>query len=605
MRPRVLLLSMPWTMFLEPSLGLGILKAALEDAGIPNRVAHLNLLLLQYLRPESYEALSANYGLNDFRFTNVLQGVAVTPDQREALRAMLAETYGQVDLRARGEVDLARYVDFAFTCRDEIVPKFLADCLKVVDASDATLVGFTCMFDQTIASLALAKLIKAKHPDKLIVLGGYAVELPVGPMLLRAFPFVDAVCHGEGEEKIAALARASVDRARLADVRGLSFRTPAGDIRRTAPAAPIDLDMSPIPDYRDWFDDVARLAADHAVAIKTCDLPLESSRGCWWGQVSHCTFCGIDDETMRYRFKSPARTRQTLATLRDRHGISSFRFSDYILPRAYYATLLPELAKEEPPYVLHWEMKANVRSEDVRIMRRAGIDRVQPGIESFSTPVLRKMAKGVTGIQNVLTLWLLMEQEVTIFYNILYAFPGDDLEDYRDLCRRIPLLYHLTPPTTYVPVLTTRYAPMHTDPSRFGITPPLRADGRYHMIFSDDFRAETGFSLDQYCYVFERRYPIPPRSSGSSTCSCTSSTTGARSTWRACRRSRSRPARRGSAFATPATPRNPSSPRSAPTTRRCMRRSSGRSCSRSAFRNGRASIRAASPLRSRTSRRRG
>lgn len=493
-------------MLLEPSLGLGILKAGLQSSGISCQVAHLNLLLLKHFRHNSYEAIAANYAYNEFLFSNVLQEEAATPDQLDALENMLRATGGIVDMRARAQVDTADYVKFALKCRNEIIPQFLADCMQVVDRSDATMVGFTCMFDQTIASIALAKLVKEKYPKMLVVLGGYAVKPPIGPMLLRSFPFLDAVSYGEGEDVIAPLAWASVDRGRLSGVPGLWYQTAAGEQRETASAAPVNLDRSPVPDYDDWFSDLAMMEAEHQVTIETSELPVESSRGCWWGQVSHCVFCGIDDETMRYRYKSPQRTLDVLAALRNKHGFNSFRFSDYILPRPYYKTLLPSLAKVDPKYVLQWEMKANVHDEDVQVMQQAGIDRVQPGIESFSTPILKRMAKGVTGIQNVLTLRLLMEYEIRIFYNILFGFPGDEPDEYRALCRQVPLLYHLPPPTSYVPVMTTRYAPLHSDPARFGITSSLEADPRYRMIFSEALRKKTGFDLDEYCYFFVTPY---------------------------------------------------------------------------------------------------
>jgi hypothetical protein len=36
-------------------------------------------------------------------------------------------------------------------------------------------------------------------------------------------------------------------------------------------------------------------------------LLIETSRGCWCGAVSHCTFCGLNGEGMAYRRKSPQR----------------------------------------------------------------------------------------------------------------------------------------------------------------------------------------------------------------------------------------------------------------------------------------------------------
>jgi ribosomal peptide maturation radical SAM protein 1 len=510
-RSRVLLISMPWAPLEEPSLGLAILKARLAECGITCTVAHLNIFLLKYVKVESYERIGGIYAFNDFMFTQVFEGDNLASDQRAALAQMSTYHYGRKDLEVNAGETPSRVVEYALKVRNEAVPAFLADCMGLVERTPSTMIGFTCMYDQTIASLALASLIKRRYPDKLIVLGGYALENPCGPQIMRSFPFVDVVVFGEGEDRITSLAEASVDRGRLSTIPGIMYRDQDGEIHSTAPcASKVNLDESPVPDYDDFMADVERLNAEEMVEIAIQILPVESSRGCWWGEVSHCIFCGIDDETMRYRFKSPARVKEMLAELTRRYGCNYFRFSDYILPRTYYKTLLPELAEQErDKYLLHWEMKANVKHEEVALMSRAGVVALQPGIESFSTSVLKKMDKGVTGIQNVLTIKLLTEHGINAYYNILFGFPHDDPEEYRAMCERIPLLYHLPSPASYAQVLTTRYAPLQVDPERFGIRTPVVHEQLYEMIFSRHYRDQIGFDLDQYCYVFKTPYELP------------------------------------------------------------------------------------------------
>lgn len=507
--PRVLLVSLPWAPLLEPSLGLGILKARLHEDGIACRVCHLNVFLLKYLKQETYDRVGMLYALDDFMFTNTLTSPEVAPEQLEQLERMAGHTAGRKGPSGRPPIEPSRLIEYALRIRNEVIPRYLEDCMRVVSASEATMVGFTCMYDQTIASLALAQLIKQRHPETLLVLGGYALEDPVGPQILRCFPFVDVVAFGEGEDKISRLAAASVERPRLADIPGIAFRDGAGDIRRVPPGPDrADLDQSPIPDYDDFLRDLERLQAEEQVEIVWETLPVESSRGCWWGEVSHCIFCGIDDETMRYRFKSADRVKVMLARLRERYRKEYFRFSDYILPRQYFKTLLPDLAALPDRYELHWEMKSNVKYEEVQLMRRAGVKAIQPGIESFSSAVLKRMAKGVTGIQNVLTIKLLMEADIAVYYNILLGFPGDEPQDYRDMCEQIPLLYHLYPPFSFAHVLTTRYAPLQTAPQRFGITRPIVHEPAYEMIFPRSYREAIGFDLNDYCYVFETPYEV-------------------------------------------------------------------------------------------------
>lgn len=285
MRPKVLLLSMPWGPLHQPSLALGILKAKLMEAGIACTVRHLNIFLLQYLKVDSYKALADRWALNDFLVTQPLEGDTVAADQLEALDAMLHKTWERVDMRTDVPFDASSSIRYALKIRNEAMPRFLEDCLAVVDQYSPSMVGFTCMFDQTFASLALAALIKKRHPNTLVVLGGYALEPPGGPQTIRCFPFIDAVVLGEGEDAIVPLAEASLDRSRLAEIPGVIFWDANGSLQSIPRGRPVDLDASPVPNYDDFIDDVERLSADHQVDIPFESATVESSRGCWWGQV--------------------------------------------------------------------------------------------------------------------------------------------------------------------------------------------------------------------------------------------------------------------------------------------------------------------------------
>jgi ribosomal peptide maturation radical SAM protein 1 len=239
-------------------------------------------------------------------------------------------------------------------------------------------------------------------------------------------------------------------------------------------------------------------------------LPVESSRGCWWGAVSHCTFCGIADADMAFRAKSPDVVIASLAAVSARYNCTAFRFSDYILPHTYYRTLLPLLQEEPPRYALTGEIKANVKPEWMSLLKGAGFTEVQPGIESFSDRVLKGMAKGVGAIQNIQTLLLGRATGMVVHYNIIYAFPDDDLDDYLAMIEKLPRLFHLQAPSTRIPVQITRYAPLHETPERFGL-PRATYATPYEMIFSERLCADTGFDFDAYCYYFDRQFENSPK----------------------------------------------------------------------------------------------
>ena len=507
-RAAVLLISMPWTTLTEPSLGLAMLKAVLARHGIAARVMHLNLFMLEHLQASTYEALSVMYVLNDFLFGHVLDP-CVTPTQGRWLRRKVDDLLhdGILDARRFGGPDgLSKTL---MRLRRQIIPVWLAGWADEIAAHPARMVGFTCMFDQTIASLALAKLIRPRAPDKLIALGGYAVRAPTAGMIIRACPWIDAVCDGEGEAAVVGLARAAAGDIPSSEVPGIVYRDPSGAPEATAPAPAVDLDANPSPDFGDFFADITRLSKEHSVLVTPPDLPVENSRGCWWGATSHCTFCGIRDDDLVYRARRPERVLATLAELHTRYGIATFRFADYILPHQYYGTLLPELARLGRPYRLSGEIKANVSTERFAGLKGAGFREVQPGIESFSSAVLRRMGKGVTAAQNIRTLVLGRRFGVRVHYNLLFGFPDDEAADYAAMTAQLPRLVHLDPPNSYVPVQITRYAPLQTQPERWGLPPPEPEDC-YELLFSRSYLARSGFDLGDFCYYFARSFENAP-----------------------------------------------------------------------------------------------
>ena len=500
--PRVALVAMPWPGLGEPSLGLATLKAQLNAADVHARVHHLYIGLLRHLRPETYDAFSRMLGLNEFLFTSVLDDLDET--QLDCLLDVCADPEGtRPNARYRTPVELA---EAAIRVRNEVVPVYLEECADVVLADDPTLVGFTCMFDQTVASVALAQVLRRREPDLMIVAGGYALFGEPGLEVLRTFPQLDSIVQGDGEPAIYRLSLASVGEDDLALIPNVVTRNAPG------PAHPAlaDLAAAPTPDFDDWFADVAALEQQDQVTITTRSLPLEGSRGCWWGQTSHCTFCGIDEESLQYRIKPAAVVLDTIRELRNRYGDVELRFSDYILARDHYRDLLPVLALEQPRFRLSCEIKANQSPARMEALAEAGFVELQPGIESFSSEQLREMSKGVRAIQNVATLKLGYLHGMVIHYNVLFGFPHEELKWFQDLFAAIPAIYHLTPPISRSLVQITRFAPLQADPTRFGIAVRALHDWRYDVMFSRAFLERTGMSLDDYVYCFERTFDTSP-----------------------------------------------------------------------------------------------
>ena len=202
-----------------------------------------------------------------------------------------------------------------------------------------------------------------------------------------------------------------------------------------------DMDELPLPNFNDYFNAV------NGTEIGTrANLTVESSRGCWWGMKSHCTFCGLNGQTMDFRSKSPSRFLAELKELSEHYGKNYFMVADNILDMKYINSVLPELAATNSCIRLFYEVKANLRKDQIELLAAGGIVRLQPGIESLSTPILKLMGKGTSRLQNIQLLKWCREFKIDVAWNLLFGFPGEDPNEYEGIAGVIPNIVHLQAP---------------------------------------------------------------------------------------------------------------------------------------------------------------
>jgi len=226
-----------------------------------------------------------------------------------------------------------------------------------------------------------------------------------------------------------------------------------------------DLDTLPIPDYDDYF---AQLRSSSLTGEERPSLLFETSRGCWWGEKQHCTFCGLNGATMTYRSKSPKRAMDELLYLTNRYPGCKVNAVDNILDMKYFRTFIKELAANQYNFGLFYEVKANLKKEQLKLLKQAGIHTLQPGIESLSDNVLKIMKKGVSALQNIQLLKWCRELDVKPVYNIIWGFPGETLNDYLDTINLIPSITHLTPPVGLGSIRIDRFSPNFTSHTELG-----------------------------------------------------------------------------------------------------------------------------------------
>ena len=98
------------------------------------------------------------------------------------------------------------------------------------------------------------------------------------------------------------------------------------------------------------------------------------------------------------------------------------------------------LPDELPEVTVFYEVKANLSLPQVLALKRAGITSIQPGIESLSSRLLTLMKKGVQARQNLMLLRYARAAGLHLTWNLLWGFPGDDVEAYEETLAILPLI---------------------------------------------------------------------------------------------------------------------------------------------------------------------
>jgi ribosomal peptide maturation radical SAM protein 1 len=385
----------------------------------------------------------------------------------------------------------------------EVAEPYLDQCLRDVPWESYDLIGFTSTFGQNVASLALARRIKQRHPSLPIILGGANCEGPMGLALHRSFPFIDFVCSGEADLSFPLLIQQLAGGGPVDGIPGIiSRRQGVSHYENLHPDSIVDLDQLPYPLFDDYFEQLQQIQPEMVLdQTGVSGLPFETSRGCWWGERHHCTFCGLNGLSMAYRAKSSERALREMVELAERYGVDEITAVDNILALGYFRDLLPRLKERSIGLKLFYEVKANLTREQVSLLRDAGVRTIQPGIESLSDHVLSLMRKGTTALQNIQLLKWCREFGVSPIWNMLYGFPGERPGDYEEAARLMDALHHLTHPLGgLVRIRVDRFSPFFTTPESLGLR-NLRPDRAYRHVY--DLPEEA---LSDLAYYFEHDY---------------------------------------------------------------------------------------------------
>jgi radical SAM superfamily enzyme YgiQ (UPF0313 family) len=297
---------------------------------------------------------------------------------------------------------------------DPFQPAIMADFM----ADPAPVLGLSCMTNLLPFAILALREFKARHPDRLVALGG------VGPMsiesqILERFPWIDVVSRGEGEPTIVALAEAAAGGRPLDTVPGIFFRGNGGVVP-TPPAPRVtDLDSLDFPAF-------------HKIDLRAYDAyGMVTSRGCPYP----CTFCSVAPIWGHASyFRSNESILAEMRFLHEQAGAELFLFQDEFFVSSKARVMGFCEALERSGLKVMWKAFGRINLTDVETMRameRTGCVELRYGIESGSNRVLERTRKGFTAEEaaRVVGEAVRIFRRVDCFY--AWGFPFETLEDFR------------------------------------------------------------------------------------------------------------------------------------------------------------------------------
>ncbi len=252
----------------------------------------------------------------------------------------------------------------------------------------------TCNTYAVVRTLETAKKV---NPDILTVTGGQHFTATAEDSL-RAYPEIDVIVRGEGEETLAELVANRDKKATFSQIKGISFRHQGKVVHN--PQRPLieNLENLPFPGYHLVKDIVHKY---HFAAMAGRDAPyalVEGSRGC----PCECTFCTQWRHWQgKWRLKSPKRIADEIEFCYHNFGSRFVWLTDDNFGAGSRANdLAEEIIKRGITEDVTWFVQSRcddiVRNKEaLPKLRKSGLNWVLLGVENSEPSTLQTFKKGI------------------------------------------------------------------------------------------------------------------------------------------------------------------------------------------------------------------
>jgi anaerobic magnesium-protoporphyrin IX monomethyl ester cyclase len=302
---------------------------------------------------------------------------------------------------------------------DYIVSRYSPEKLQAeLDAFQPDAVGATSVTLNFYGAADIVRTAKRHNPDIVAMMGGPHVSFDA-ENTLTAYPEIDLIVRGEGEQTIAELTPRLKDPKAWAGIKGITFRQ-NGRLVATPQREFIDnLDTLPLP-ARHLLPLSRYQALGYPVSIIT-------SRGCPYS----CIFCqGRRMVGKKVRKRSAARIVDEIEQILS-YGINRINVADdlFASDKAKVMEVCGEIRKRGLSFT--WSAFARVNTVDretLQIMKDTGCDSVSFGVESGNPEMLKRIRKNITLDQVRQAVRLCNEVGMLAHTSFVVGLPGESME---------------------------------------------------------------------------------------------------------------------------------------------------------------------------------
>lgn len=439
--PDVLLVMLPSSGALMPSLGLASVKAALEQAGTSARILDL-----------------------DYFFTGQLKK-QVAPEDLEQVQTFENWVF---------EEDFARLLP--------AVEGLIQACTERVAREPSRWIGFSVNDYNNCTTSEVIRRLRAGGDPRPVILGGTNCYLQ--EHMNRLSRQVDAVLTGETDETLADFV-GWFEAGRVGEPPpGVFLPGAGGELVGVHREPPARLERLPMPDYdgQPW--------PGHWTLP---EFPILLSRGC----IGRCAFCDVFCRNGRFRRRPPARVFEEMVSLREVYPGVRLHFNDSLVngDLAGLRDLCQRMVRERLRIRMIGQARGrrDMTPEDYQLMHRAGFHTLLYGIETGSPQVRQLMNK---------TQFATLEEEAAGFQhahaagirvgvNLIVGFPG---ETRRELEETLQFLLQNQRHIDLIASISCLSILPHTmlwdNPERYGIDPAMKATLDWRTLDGQNTRQE-------------------------------------------------------------------------------------------------------------------